>query len=83
MDKMTSKQEATITTNEDYVRMRVYDGELPASKATQKLLRMERSQRGAERKHYQRVIDSLLEINRALCDENDDLRDRLGLGDDA
>jgi hypothetical protein len=44
---MKSRSVNTITNNEDSVRMRIFDGELPADEAIAELLRIERAQHEA------------------------------------
>ncbi len=39
----------TVTSNEEYVRLRIFDGELPISEAGAELLRIERAQHEATR----------------------------------
>ena len=46
---MIHKEVDWITTNEQHVRSRIYDGALPEDKAYQELLRIEKLQRSAER----------------------------------
>lgn len=45
---MKSRTVDYITNNEDSVRMRIFDGDLPADEATVELLRTEKVQRAAE-----------------------------------
>ena len=44
---MKTRTVETVTTNEEHVRMRVFDGDLPADEATAELLRLERAQHAA------------------------------------
>jgi hypothetical protein len=47
---MKSRLVNTITSNEDSVRLRIFDGELPADEATVELLRIERAQHEVTRR---------------------------------
>jgi hypothetical protein len=47
---MKSRLIDTIASNEDSVRMRIFDGDLPADEATAELLRIERAQHEVTRR---------------------------------
>lgn len=47
---MKSKTVETVTNNEDFVRMRIFDGELPQDAALSELLRLERAQHAETRR---------------------------------
>jgi len=49
---MKSRMVATIASNEDDVRFRIFAGELPIDQAGHELLRMERAQHAAERERH-------------------------------
>ena len=48
-----------ITSNEQHVRMMIYDGDLPLDQAKDELLRIERAQRAAEVAELKRIIERL------------------------
>lgn len=48
-----------ITSNEQYVRMMIYAGDLPLDQAKDELLRIERAQRAAEVADLKRIIERL------------------------
>jgi hypothetical protein len=52
---MKSRTVETVTNNEDYVRLRIFDGELPADEATKELLRLERCQHAATREQLRQA----------------------------
>lgn len=56
---MKSRAVDTITSNEDHVRLRIFDGDLPIDQAGAELLRIEREQHAATRR-------DLLACQRAL-----------------
>lgn len=47
----------TVTNNEDYVRMRIFDGDLQVSEAAEELIRIERAQHVATRRRLDEEID--------------------------
>jgi hypothetical protein len=47
---MKSRLVDAITSNEDSVRLRIFDGDLPADEATAELLRIERAQHDVTRR---------------------------------
>jgi hypothetical protein len=49
----------TITNNEDYVRLRIYEGDLKIDEASAEMLRLERCQRQAERLRFEQIIERL------------------------
>lgn len=51
-----------ITNNEDYVRLRIYEKELPLDEAREELLRIEKEQRKSDNLFNQLRINSLLKI---------------------
>jgi len=55
-----------ITTNEEYVRLRIYEGDLPADEAMAELLRLERAQHTAERWRHDQTIAELAKARREL-----------------
>lgn len=58
-ETMKSKEVMTITSNEEYVRMRIYDGDLRIDDAAAELLRIER----AQKKSLQRKLNLLRDEN--------------------
>ncbi len=56
---MKSRTIDTITSNEDHVRMRIFDGDLPISDAAFELIRIERAQHDAERLRHSDTIKRL------------------------
>lgn len=46
---MRFREVNTVTSNDEYVRMRIYDGDLPASEGLVELLTLERAQHAATR----------------------------------
>jgi hypothetical protein len=54
---MKSRLVDTITSNEDSVRLRILDGDLPADEATAELLRIERAQHEVTRRHLRDCMD--------------------------
>lgn len=59
---MKSRFVDTITTNEEHVRMRIFDGDLPIDAAAAELLRIERAQKDS----LQRQITDLRRENAKL-----------------
>jgi len=47
---MKTKDVKTVTSNEDYVRLRIFDGDLQVSNAGAELLRIERAQHNETRR---------------------------------
>lgn len=47
----------TITNNEDYVRLRIYEGALKADEGVAEMLRLEREQHKATARRYQRLLE--------------------------
>jgi len=56
---MKSTTVDTVTSNETYVRMRVFDGDLQISEAGEELLRIERCQHEATRRRLREAQDRL------------------------
>lgn len=56
---MKSRAVQTITSNEEYVRMRIFDGDLPVSEAAAELLRIERAHHDATRFQLSEAIAAL------------------------
>jgi hypothetical protein len=56
----------TITNNEDYVRLRIYEGGLQVSEAAAELLRLERCQAQERERFLKERIDGYI----ALCEEH-------------
>lgn len=56
---MKSRTVETITNNEEHVRLRIYDGDIPADEATAELLRIEKEQRRHERDRHHNVVAKL------------------------
>lgn len=56
---MKSRLVDTVVNNDEYLRLRIYDGEIPLAEAGAELLRLKTAQRTAERKEEQRVIAQL------------------------
>ena len=50
----------TITSNEEYVRLRIYEKDLPPNKAYQELLRIEQEQRKSDNFFNNQRIERLL-----------------------
>ena len=55
---MKTKQVNSITSNEGYVRMRIFDGEFPPDNALEELLRIEKEQHSVTRKKLSEVYNS-------------------------
>jgi hypothetical protein len=55
----------TITNNEDYVRLRIYEGDLQVSEAAAELLRLARAQHAAECRRLNEHITGLIKT----CEE--------------
>lgn len=49
----------TITSNEDHVRLKIYEGDLQLSEAAEELLRIEKAQHDAERRRHIRTQERL------------------------
>lgn len=62
---MKTKLVDTVTTNEDHVRMRIFDGDLQISEAAAELLRVEKSQRAAERRYSDLMASQYADLIRA------------------
>ncbi len=66
---MKSRSVETVTSNEAFVRMRIYDGDLPIDEAGAELLRIERAQHAAERQRHcetqERWADALAALNKS------------------
>ncbi len=58
---MRSKTVETVTSNEDYVRLRIFEGDLPASEAVAELLRLERAQHKETRRLLANALDRIAE----------------------
>lgn len=56
----------TIASNEEYVRLRIYEGDLEADQATKELLRLEKCQHEAARADFNRVCRLLDETRGEL-----------------
>ena len=56
---MKTKTVETITNNEDYVRMRIFDGDLQVSEAAQELIRLERTQHAETRRRLSEALRAL------------------------
>lgn len=72
MTKTPYAEVSTITSNEQHVRMRIYDGALPADQAYQKLLELERAQHEATRRrldHIQAVAHADIMALRAALEK--------------
>lgn len=52
----------TITSNDEYIRMRIYEGEFTPNEAYQELLRIEKEQRKSDAFFNQERINNLLKI---------------------
>ena len=48
-----------ITSNEQYVRLRIYEGDLQISEAAQELIRLERCQREAAERRLAEVLEAV------------------------
>jgi len=55
---MKTKQVNSITSNEEYVRMRIFDGEFTPDNALEELLRIEKEQHSVTRKKLSEVYNS-------------------------
>lgn len=62
---MTFKEVTDITSNEDHVRLRIYNGDLQVSEAAQELIRLERSQAEEYRRKW------MAEVKRGVQAETD------------
>lgn len=58
----------TITGNDEYVRLDIYEGRLPANAAYEELLRIEKAQRKSDAHFAQLRIDGLLKVIEGLVD---------------
>jgi hypothetical protein len=63
---MKTKLVDTVTNNEDYVRSRIFDGDLQISEAAAELLRLERSQHEATRRELLRCREELRQVTADL-----------------
>lgn len=63
---MKTRDVATITSNEEDARLRIFDGTLPIEDAAYELIRMERAQHDSERMRHDETIKRLCEANKAL-----------------
>jgi hypothetical protein len=72
-DMMKSRLVDTITSNEDSVRLRIFDGDLPADEAMAELLRIERIQHEVTRRH----MHGLRELLETECARHKVTRRRL------
>lgn len=61
-----------ITNNEDYVRMRIYDGDLQVSEAARELINLERSQRDSEIAVYRSRLDHIYDLYEKLLKMKED-----------
>jgi hypothetical protein len=66
---MKSKEVNTITNNGDSVRLRIFEGELPADEAYQELLRIEKVQHDATRVTLFQAYEKII----SLCDKIEEL----------
>jgi hypothetical protein len=60
---MKSKEVTTVTSNEEFVRLRIYDGELPADAGMRELLRLERAQHEATRRRLAEANDRIARLS--------------------
>ena len=56
---MKTKTVETIVSNEEHVRLRIYDGELPADEAVKELLRIEVAQHGETKRRLMQAYDEI------------------------
>lgn len=63
---MKTKLIDKITNNEDYVRMRIFDGAFTPDNAFEELLRMEKEIRKTERLIYEDTIEKLINLLRTF-----------------
>jgi hypothetical protein len=61
-----SKSVATVTDNDTFVRLRIFDGDLPIDDAAAALIRLEREQHTAERQRHSATFESLCAVRREL-----------------
>lgn len=64
---MKSRSVDSIAGNEDYVRLRIFDGDLQISEAGAELLRLEKAQHEAERKAHRRTQEALAAYDKAIA----------------
>lgn len=69
---MKSKQVDTVTSNESYVRLRIFDGDLLISEAGAELLRIAQAQLLAEQKAHARTAQELASLRGSIRQENID-----------
>lgn len=77
---MKTKLVDTVTTNEDHVRLRIFDGDLQISEAAAELLRVEKSQRAADRRCSDLLASRYANLSRAAHNAYGQLL-RSGLGE--
>jgi hypothetical protein len=65
---MASKLVDTITSNEEYVRLRIFEGDLQISQAGEELLRTERAQHDATRRELARAYNKIAELRKFQVD---------------
>ncbi len=63
---MKSKSVDTVTTNEEHVRLRIFDGDLPLDDAGHELIRIAQAQLDAERSRHNETIAELVRTQRLL-----------------
>jgi hypothetical protein len=63
---MKTKLVDAVTNNEDYVRLRIFDGDLQISEAAAELLRLERSQHEATRRELLSCREELRQVTADL-----------------
>jgi len=52
----------TVTSNDQHVRLRIFEGDLELSDAAKDLVRLLEGQLAAERRHHQRTLDLLKKV---------------------
>lgn len=77
---MKSTTVETITSNEQHVRMRIFDGDLPANEAYQALLELEHSQRKAEWDHHLAYARGMMGVVERMQEKIRQLEEALASG---
>jgi len=64
---MKTRTVTTVTNNEDYVRMRIFDGDLQVSEAAEELILLERAQHDSTRRRLNEEIDRRVKAETTLA----------------
>lgn len=62
MMKAKAKEVGTVASNEEFVRMRIYDGDLKIDDAADELLRLERAQHAETRRQLREALEILARL---------------------